>query len=163
MVWIARLCGLAVGQVGAHHEQLQGTEQQGNGAEQQHLTGGGHNRQQTPTAQQQRHLGGREIALQKPHIPAHGGCGTFGTEIRILIRARGTMVTQVIATAQFVGQRPIEGQGQGPEPMVPARMGWNQQAVHGVVADDEQPGLAQAAQHYPQQQYRWGQVGQILG
>jgi hypothetical protein len=30
-------------------------------------------------------------------------------------------------------------------------MGWNQQAVHGVVAHDEQPGLAQAAQQNPQQ------------
>jgi len=162
MVWIARLWLLAVGQIGAHHEQLQGTEQQGNCAKQQHLTGSGHNRQQTPTAQQQQHLGNRQIAPQKPHVPGHGGWGTFGTKIRILIRAGGTVVTEVIATAELVGQGPIESQGQSPKPVVPARMGRQQQAVHGVVTDDEQTGLAQAAQEHRQQQQPWGELGRIL-
>jgi hypothetical protein len=56
MVWIARLWLLAVGQIGAHHEQLQGTEQQWQGAKQQHRRCRTAPRQPSPAEQQSRHL-----------------------------------------------------------------------------------------------------------
>ena len=160
-----------MGQVGAHHEQLHGTEQQRQCATDQHpqaglLPGDGLRQpepsgQRSPTSQQQGHLGRAEVAAHEIHIPAQGPVARVAMEIGIAGRGGALVVQGVIAPATPIAQSAIQSQGQGAQLVVRPGPARQQQTVHGVVGHDEQARVQQGAEQDRSQANGSGQGGQV--
>ena len=157
---------VAVGQIGAEHEQLQRTEQQRQDPEQQQIGQGmgreplQHQGAGQPAAEQASHLHGRQILRHEAQIP--GQSTAMPAIVMVGIPGAGgiQVVAQVVAPAPLPGQPGIEHQGQVAEPVVPAPGAGQQRTVHGVMGDDEQPRLQEGPQQHRQgqQQRRRGAI-----
>ena len=84
-----------------------------------------------------------------------------GLVVGIADAARSLVVAQVVDAAGAVGKAGIEPEGPLAQLVVEPGPAGQQQAVHGVVADDEQPGVKHRADHHGQQQDRQGQMDEI--
>ncbi len=85
--------------------------------------------------------------MKRPYQAGHQGESLPG-----IVGLAGMAVMQTMLTAAApIGQGPVGGQYEGTEEIVQSLAVRHQQAMHGVVADDEQTGLQQGAQGHPKQ------------
>lgn len=151
MVRVGRSGSGPVGQIGTEQKQLQGAEQQGQGAEQQHVPPGRGAVQRAkqgngaPADEKPAHLPASQVPNHESPVPGQGMGSLKTMKIRVRQGAGGKVMAVMIAATAVPGQTCIDPQGQGADPVVQPGGHGEQRSMHRVMAHDEQARLKQGA------------------
>ena len=165
----------SMGQPGTYQKQLTGTDDQWQNAEQQQMQDligeirAAENNYCQPKTTQIQQLLSTQIVAHEVNIPIPNIVLCATLVVRILERLRCQVMTPVVTAATLIRQACIHQQTNFADPAVQSGMPRNQTGMHGIVGNDEQPGMQkcpeqnQAANQQPRRLIEWQGEAQAQG